>query len=435
VEYAIAPQHNAAIARFGELTTNAGTHRLPVASPGVRTAVDVAAVLENVASGMPLGVLTPFASYGVALGTRIAPMIQRGGQQVVVLPARPLVIADPEGEALSFHATARDNFLRTRPLPTASIVQLLRTGLGGEKQVHETWRAVIKANGTAPIVEWMAQRMQAVHSDVMTVSTPIIRSSMDTVTQAFTTARDLVREARVQSQALFTQFGVALVIHGDVFRDITEANKVRDAISRYVQSWARDPAMSYLFLLVKVYDHGQTLNEPQSSGIARRNLGKLVQELQAALSLSGGVLVFQNAGNWMLGYMHSGADVVSFRVTGSPKIDTPAAGRQKGPTEVPKLLMPRALIEVPPGEVQRTFAETGAFRKPDCVTCQQYWQFESPTDQRVYCARQRTGVLVELAILYRNAGLDTGLPLAEALDSLTSEARIKQELLDLFNEP
>jgi hypothetical protein len=435
MEYAIAPDHNAAIARFGELTTTAGTHRLPAASPGVRTSVDVAALMENVASGMPLGVLSPFASYGTVLGSRIAPLVRRSGQQVVVLPARPIVIADPEAEAFSFHATARDNFLRTRPLPTPTVMQLLATGLGGEKKVHETWRAVIKADGTAPLVAWMAQRMQAVHSDVMTVSTPIIRSSVDTVTQAFTVARDLVREARVQSQALFTQFGVALVIYGEVFRDTTEANRARDAISRYVQSWARDPAMSNLFLLIKVYDPGAVLTEPQGSGVARRNLGKLVQDLQAALSLSGGVLVFQNAGNWMLGYMHSGADIVNFRVTGPSKIDTPAVGGKKGPVEAPKLLMPRALVEVPAADVQRTFAETGAYPKPDCVTCQQYWQFPSPTDQRLLCARQRTGVLVELATVYRNAGLDVGMPLEEALSSLIAEARIKQELLDLFNEP
>jgi hypothetical protein len=435
MEYALAPTHNAANARFGELTTTVGTHHLPVASPGVRTAVDVAAVIQNVASGMPLGALTPFASYGVALGTRIAPLVQRSAQQVVILPARPLVIADSEAEAFSFHATARDNFLRTRPLPTATVEQLLKTGLGGEKQVHETWRSVIKANGTAPLVEWMAQRMQAVHSDVMTVSTPIIRAAVDTVTQTFTTARDLVREARVQAQALFTQFGVALVIHGEVFRDAAEANRARDTISRYVQSWARDPAMSDLFLQVKVYDPGTILTEPQNGGIARHNLGQLVHDLQSALSLSGGVLVFQNAGNWMLGYMHSGADVVSFRVTGPSKIDTPVLGGRKGPVEVPKLLMPRALIEVSAGDVQKTFAETGAFPKPDCLTCQQYWQFASPTDQRLFCARQRAGVLAELAAAYRNAGLDVGMPLDEAVGSLIAEARIKQELLDLFNEP
>jgi hypothetical protein len=405
---------------------------LPAASCGIRTELDVTAVESNVRSGMGVQVVSPYASYGIGLGSQLLRVARPKPSLAAIDPPRPLVIADSEAEALSFHTISRDNFKRTKPSPTDSVLQLLSTGPGGDQPAHVVWRKVLKQNGASPLAEWAMLRMMAVHSDVLTIPTSILRQNPDTVEQAFEEASSLVREARTLGQSSFTQFGVALIIHSEIFKRSVQSDRARDHIVRSVQSWARDPRMGDLCLAVKVYDPGMVLNNPESGSYSRQAFGEFVGALGSAIRLSGGLLLVHNVGTWMLGLLHHGADIASFRVTGPRKIDVPLSGGRKGPFEVPPLLIPRALIEVPPEEVQRTFEAAGAYPKPDCVSCEQYWRLPSVSEQRLFCARQRTGVLTELADHYRLAGFDNTIPLEEAVDSLVSEARIKQDLLDLF---
>ncbi len=138
-----------------------------------------------------------------------------------------------------------------------------------------------------------------------------------------------------------------------------------------------------------------------------------------------------NFGLWCLGMLDSGADAASFRMSGeSLKIDVPIRSPGKGYRKPPGLWSPTTLVEESKDDWQRQFQRTRAFPTPPHVSPAPYW-LDRYTDQLVYAARVRMDSLLELAKEYREAGLDSNIPIGEALRSRIMDSEARQELVDL----
>jgi hypothetical protein len=436
--------HPTAKARFGEVETPIGKFQLPRAAPAIRTSLDVEALLENVRAGMPLGAVAPYASYGASLGMALAVLKQPIPPAGLRGSVRPLFVADPESEALSLNCLARSRFLKRSPVPGAAVHTLLNTGLRSDSKprsdgkppqvdVHSAWRQFERLYGLTPLVGWTGSQLLAVHSDVLSLPTPIVRDDLASVEQSIGLATRLVQDARQVSTVTsqFKMVGPHFLFHGEIFAPNSEADSARAAFLRGVRSWGPITAMGDIVLSFKVHDQPGVLTDNDKGSRARQNLSEFVEGLHQAVDPLGGLLVAHNWDNWVLGLLDSGADIASFRVTGPRRIDMPTRGRKPGISPVPPLFLERALVDEDVALVMAYYRKHGAFPKPDCVPIVEYWNLDSHTERTFYTARVKCGVLVELGKRYLDAGKDKEKILSEAVRSIIADSRIRQELSDL----
>jgi hypothetical protein len=435
MEYVIQREESAAAARFGELRLPSSSYRLPGGGAGLRTRTDVEAVMENARHGTVPEVLVPFASRGKVLGPALLPLVRRVASMTAPVVHPPLVIADCESEAFSVPSVAQLNYRASSPAPGDAVSRLLSTGLTSDtsahrQEVHSAWRQVQRLFGLAPVVDFVARQQSTVQSDVLSVPTPIIRSSPQSVNDALSMGAAMLPYAR--AFGAFSMFGMSLVIHAEVLDSTTDAEASRAELVRASRGFAATPALNGIVLALKVYDPQRSLTDQSRGSPRRASLSELVTALQRGLAAAGGLLVCLDAHNWVLGYLDSGADVASFKVTGRPGIEYPSSrGAPPGPRRPPDLLLARELVEVPESNVKTRYAAPpgGAFPVPACLQPERYW-LRSWSEKNLYTARARAGVLVELGEHYRAAGLDAGTPLAEAVRSAVRDSRVP-ELADL----
>lgn len=435
MQYVVQREAPAIAARFGELRLPSASYRLPGAGGGLRTRTDVEAIMENARHGTVPEVLVPYASRGKVLGPALLPLVRRVASMSAPVVHPPLVIADCEAEAFSIPSVAQLNYRASSPAPGDAVLRLLSTGLTaggstGRQEVHATWRQVQRHFGLAPVVDFVARVQSTVQSDVLSVPTPIIRSDPQTVADALSMGAAMLPDAR--AIGAFSMFGVSLVVHSEVLDATVQGDATRAALVRASAGFAGSPTFNDVVMSIKIYDPQRSLTD-QSRGSSRRaNLSELVAALQHGLSASGGLLVCLDTHNWVLGYLDSGADVASFKVTGRPGIEYPlSGGAPPGPRRAPDLLLARELVEVPESHVKQRYAAPpgGAFPVPSCLRPEPYW-LRSWSEKNFYTARARAGVLIELGEHYRNAGLDPSTPLSDAVRSQVGESRVP-ELADL----
>ena len=174
--------------RAGLLHTSFGTFKMPSFSASVRRRFEAEAYLRNLNAGMEPQVISPQASYRNQFFDLLGSLSGNG-----LLSLRPLIMPDPESEALNFNCLARNNYkkLDEKILPRTKSKEevidiLFNTGLSGGQDwndVHSSWRKVQREYGFSPLVNWMARHLRGTMSDVMLVPTPIVRSSVSTIPQ------------------------------------------------------------------------------------------------------------------------------------------------------------------------------------------------------------------------------------------------------------
>jgi hypothetical protein len=428
--------HKGTSSRFGELVTGSGKYSMPVCSPALRTKADVKAVIKNINSGMKLEVLSPYLSRRNKLSQELKPLITQGSQTMVTF-GKPLIIPDIESEALSFNCIARLEYMKMGGY-VSSVEKLLNTGLvgnssNGQQSVHTAWREVDKKSSFSGLVNWMITSQSSVGSDVLLLPTPIIRSSKITSIEAFQYVKKMLPTAKA-TQA-FTMFGVHLLFHAEIFRPEKDSDETRKAIVDEVNTWVTNQDLHDLFLTFKVHDPNHILTDQFIGNIARRNLSTLISDLQEGVKKAGGVLVAFNFGNWALGALDSGADIVSFRVSGDMSIERPmkAIKGPKGPRKIPSFLIPRGLTDEDPKVIKRIAQQNnGAFPHTPYVNDKEYWDDSFNWNEKVlYTSQERCGVLIDIGEEYRNAGLDKTIPLTDAVKSRVQQAQNNQELWDL----
>ena len=432
-----------ASARFGQIDTPVGKFGVPTVAPGIRTSLDVDALLENIRAGMPILAVSPYASFGATLGVSLSALKQPTPTLGVRPANRPLFISDPESEALSFNCVARARYLKRMPAPGVAIKALLSTGLRSQKkataegrspltQVHSTWREVERGYTITPVVNWSAHFQSAVKSDVLSLPTPIIRDA-STAAQALALCPALVTDAREVRTATssFKMVGPHLLLDDAIFTPDSGGSQARTTLLNGVKAWGTMTEMRNIVLSFKVHETRGVLTDSAMGSRARQNVSEFVQSLHHSMGLIDGMLVAHNWDNWSLGLLDSGADVATFRVTGRRSIEMPLRSRTKGERPAPPLFIERALVYEDVSKVMAHYRQHGAFPKPDCVEVREYWNLPTYNEQMLYAARVKCGVLTELGERYRRAGEDTEKTIREAVLNLVVNSRISQELSDL----
>lgn len=422
--------------RFGELVIGSGKYSMPACSPAVRTKTDVKAVIKNRNAGMKLEVLSPYLSRRINLFQELNPLITQVNQ-IMAAFEKPLIIPDIESEALSFNCTARREYKKIGGYVN-SVEKLLNTGLvgnsgNGQQSVHTAWKEVDSKYSLSGLVNWMISSQSSVGSDVLLLPTPIIRSSKTTATEAFRYAKRMLPLAKAAQE--FTMFGVHLLLHAEIFKPEQESDETRKAIIDEVNTWVSNQDLQGLFLSFKIYDPNHILTDQFIGNISRRNLSNLISDLQEAIKKSGGVLVAFNFGNWALGALDSGADIVSFRVSGDMSIERVMKSKKgiSRPKKIPSFLIPRGLTDEDPKVIKRVAQQNnGAFPHTPYIHDEEYWDDSFNWNEKVlYTSQERCGVLIDIGEEYRSAGLDKTIPLTDAVKSRVQQAQNNQELWDL----
>ena len=423
-------------ARFGVINTTGETYKLPVCSPMPRTKAEARAVMRNIASGLNLEVITPPMSRRREITAELGGLLGLVNTVQEVSLKKPLVVPDIESEALNFSCVARSKFFQwnkdtLRYEAETAISDLANCGLSGDDNVHSIWKSTVKKFGYVPILNWYSRSLTAIASDVLVIPTPIIRANTDTVRLAIEAARTMIPLAKLEQK--FAMQGVHFLLHGDFFTNGYSAEEARKKLIEEVRTWKMSDTMSNLFLSFKVHDPNGVLTHGTTGNSARRNLSDFTLELHEATEASGGILVAHNWGNWSLGLLYSGADIVSFRLDGKRDIER-IYRRRKGSTvnlDVPQYMIPRALVDFHYKELMREYNRTNGFPCSSYIEPEPYWTFPKRTDQLVYTAAERFGVLFELGDEFRNAGLDESISIPEAVRSRVLDSQIIQELSDL----
>lgn len=421
--------------RFGVLRTPGEDFKLPACSPIPRTKTEAIAVMDNVANGLPLDVISPPLSRRRDIKDGLGGLLGLSDTFYDVNFKRPLVIADIESEAFNFSCKARSNFFNWNKVKEVyetetALQELANTPLA---DVHATWKRMVKVHGYLPLLNWYSRSLSAISSDVFFVPTPIVRSGTETVKLAIESATAMIPLARLEQK--FSMWGIHFLLHGEIFKDDSDAEEARIALINEIRRWKMSDSMFNLFLSFKVHDAGRVLEDGLSGNSARRNLSEFTLELHEATEAAGGVLVAHNFGNWSLGLLDSGADIVSFRMDGKREIERVfGGGRKKGAKynrDVPGYTVPRALVDYHYKHLKAEYERTGGFPCSRYITPKPYWNLTRWNDQAQYTSAERFGVFHELGEEYRNAGLDEHISVPDSVRSRVLDSQIIQELKDL----
>lgn len=423
--------------RAGVLHTSFGHFKMPSFSASLRRRFEAEAYMRDVNAGMEPQVVSPHVSCRNHLLDRLNPLV---GNSLIQYP-RPLILPDPETEALNFNCVARGNYIkldeRIHPRTKAReevIETLFGTGLSSSQNwtdVHSSWRRVERDYSFSPLVDWMARHLQATMSDVMLVPTPIVRGSVKTVEQAFDSAEDMILMAT--KQTIFTLFGSHFLIHAEFFGASSPSHQARIRFVERMRYWIHNVNMNNTFISIKIYDPSKYLSNPSTGGIYRRNISYFIEEIQEAAATFGSVVVFHDTGNRFLGFLDSGSDIVTSKAYGDPGVDKVIIpkGRVRTQKPPPPLTIRRGMVDIDYETVKRWFEQSGAFPVPDFMTPVDYGMFPHQNDQKIYVASARIGDYQEIVEWYRSAQLDTEKTLREAMSSIYTEAQNKQDLSDM----
>jgi hypothetical protein len=435
LEYIEVPAQKA-ISRFGILKTSSGAFNMPCSCPSIRTETDAKAIILNSKRGMVLQSIILHLSYRQRFLPTLHDYLGLSYDTPVVRVKGPLVVSDPESEALSFSCTARNNYAAQDNIPTV-VKDLLKTGLSkddkakGRINVHSKWKEIRTSYGLTSLKEWMVSNHKAVGADVFLAPGPIIRSDVDTIKEAFACGYAILDEARLD----FHMSGLHLLIHGELFRDTDDAEIARKAIYSEIDTWSTiKEQYSGKVLSFKLHDPSKILLEPESGSQARRNLSEFVTELSERVRKSKGALIGQNFSNLVLGILDSGADIASFRSSGPMQIDTPIYNSKKkkgSKQDVTSIMDHRRLSMVKTSDVRVAFETTGSYPVPSCVDPVPYWELRDLKDKRIHRSRIECGALAQIGDEYRAAGIDSEIPLKESLSSLVGDSDERQMLIDL----
>ncbi len=445
-----------AISRFGKLRTSKGSFDMPYVSPGLRTKYDCEALFENIQGGLYPQIITPYASRRNSVMHDVKKLLgisyeqNNSDEEIISIQPNILIIPDPEYEALSFRCTARDKFKEIEDIDK-NFKDLFDTQLSNKnkKQVESVWNKITSDYGYTGIKDWATNILQSVESDIFYAPTHIIKSNVhNSVRKAFNHAYNILDEAVADEK--FTLYGIHSILHWNIFKENNvKAASTRQQIYSELENWI-DPRSRHsgLFFSFKIFDENNNLSNPNSGSIRRKILSHFISEISQITNNANGGIIIHNFGNWVLGAMDSGADIVTFRSSGPMEIEKPIpignilknakSGSNKKatysiePPVTPSIFNFDTLTDSDVDVIKRLWEENGTYPLPSCIkNAIDYWDYDMH-EQRIYCARTRIGTLVEVGKEYRDIGIDVeGIPLSEGLRGRVNQSYIIQELIDL----
>jgi hypothetical protein len=424
------------ISRFGTLETSTASYRLPTCAPTPKNRTEVKAIEQLHNMGARYEIIVPPLSRVSEVADELSALAGNLVDRLSIGYKKPLILPDIENEIFSFNCEARKKLFkwngRTSSYETEEAISgIVNSNLSGDNSTHLEWRKMILKYGYAPLLNFMSRKLAGLGADVFFVPTPIVRAENETVRLALDIANAEVPLAKLNQK--FTMHGVQFLLYGEIFEEGSQSLESRTKLIEGLRGWAKKDSMNSLFLSFKVHDpNGKILRNPNTGHSARRNLSEFITNLQEAVEASGSVLLGLNWGNWSLGILDSGADIVSFKVDGRADI-TRVFSRRKGfrsNRRVPDFMMPRALTDAHYERLKTIYEETDAFPCSYPVRPEPYWEF-SYDSQHQFVAIERLATQFNLSDEYRNAGIDISVNFREAVTSRVNDSEISQELHDL----
>jgi hypothetical protein len=450
-EVVVEQEPKGAIARVARLRDSAKgrEYETPTAAPLISTGTEGRSLLRLLQAGWRTqAIVVPLSrrrSVKSELGSLVDPALST--LDGFVQPhERPIILVDPEAEALSCPGRAREAFLDDKgsPPPNQALPLLnsaLRSESSGSKRPEygKVWDQSIGSVGLASVGEWYERMTREAGASSYLAPTPVIRASLASVRRAFGVAWRFV-DAAAQT---FDNSGPHFVLHGELFSDTSQSAAARTAFLAHLQKAYATPTPRRLpYVSLKVLPNGSQFFYGTGASQSRRNLSEfLVNACHHARAL-GGLLITHNLGSWSLGGLDSGSDVVTFRGDARPLYIDPlwrrqkrkaaARSRRKHPrhrTVAP--FDPDALCDGSVKEFKASWMRNNlhAFPSDKFVPPEPFWEW--PFDRRFeYRTRQIIASLVAVGREYREA-LASGEPICDAVKSRVARMRDQDALLDL----
>lgn len=359
---------------------------------------------------------------------------------------KPIVLVDPEAEALSCPGRAREIFANDKGTPAPDQARpLLNTALRTEAleshriEYGRVWDQSITSIGLASVGEWFERMAREAGTSSYLAPTPIVRANVRSVRRAFRIAWRFVDAAA----STFDNSGPHFVLHGEVFHDHTESAGARISFLAELQhAYASATPRKLPYVSLKVLPNGSEFFYGPAASQCRRNLSEFLVNVSHHARAMGGLMVVHNLGTWALGGIDSGADIVSFRGDARPLYVDQIWHRRKRKQKLPRRSRKsrNRHLTVPPWdpdglcdgslkEFKAGWAKTQAFPSDKYVPPEPFWDW--PYDRRFeYRTRQIIASLIAVGKEYRQA-LVSGDPIGDAVKSRISRIRDQDPLLDL----
>lgn len=439
--------------RFGELAvTPKDRYAMPATAPILRTMAECAALNHLAFAGHQVpAVVVPATKRKLVTGSidSLLTGSSRALDDYVKPLSRPLVLTDPESEALSFNCQARQA-MSEQVIPESVREGLLKAGLQGnsEKGIVESgqaWETYDREYKLATITKWTAQVQEEAGSPIYFGIGPIVRANRRSALRAWGTAWEMTDGTQTMP---FKGRGIHLLTHAEVFLETNGAREARDALfNEFLALEAAAAPVRSPYVSIKVHDPGDYLIKGPQAAVARRNLSEFLQHAAHSLRALDGVLIPQNLGTWALGGLMSGGDIASFRADArnlwiDPIWGAPKKSKGKKKTRVRRASpMPRhdvpALNPWDPDRLadgrlrdfQQLFETTNGFPTAHHVAPEPYWKRDS-SYQHEYRARQVIGSFLDLGQQLREAGRKLER-LDDSIRSRISRMREQDAMMDL----
>ena len=240
LEFVLEQEPRGAIARVGKLRdqSRGREYLTPASAPVLATTTEATATLRLFQDGVRTPVIFVPLSRRGAMKSQLGSLMDRsvGTLDGFVGPTeRPMILPDPEAEALSSPSRARDLFLNDKLSPPpdqarALLDAVLRQETKGKmrSEYGKIWDQTLSTVGIANVGEWFERMTHEAGSSAYLAPSPVIRGSQRSVRRAFQIVWRFVDTAATS----FDASGPHFVLHEEVFRDERDCGTGSFRISR-----------------------------------------------------------------------------------------------------------------------------------------------------------------------------------------------------------
>jgi hypothetical protein len=364
-------------------------------------------------------------------------------------PDRPIVLPDPESEALATGVDSRARIQSdTLTLPD-SLRELLQSGLTadpkkGRKETGAAWELVRKDFGFSALASWYERAESQAKASIFLAPSPVVRGTSASVRRAFDFGWQIVDSI----ETAFDAVGVHLLLHAEILSDDVNSIEARGTFVSCLIALYRDPnPRNFPVISIKILDPSKSLSSGPEASIRRRNLGELLLRASEAIHQAGGLAVVHNFGTWVLGPLDCGVDIVGFRGTGRTLdldliYSTPdyATSNRTKPSVAPPLVAPKRKQRIQPfdpvrlsdarlSEVKALWKKSQAFPVAKHVEPEPFWTWDK-LRQREFRTLQVTAALLELGEEFRSAGKGT-IPIRDCIRDRVERMQEHDAMFDL----
>lgn len=442
--------------RFGQLSL-APKERfaIPALAPLPRTQIECEALIAVLSRGAPMPALAIPVSRRKLTTGMLTGILGQATQATLteVRIKQPVVVSDPEAEALSFPCLAR-TLLAKEPGTPDGIARLMTCNLRGnvEKRQNpttEAWREFLKQYGYSMMASWARGLQLESRSKIFVAPTPLARASKKSFDEAWEIGWSIADAVAGPFRAL----GIHLLLHAEMFLDTMGGRESRAAVLAALRRMTSGPnPRRRPVVSLKIIDNPGYLGGNQHAATARQNLGELVLQMTEHIRRMDGFMVIHDAGTWGFSLLAAGCDITSFRCDGK-KLTFDASGWNAAAATKKKSIRgvargggvqlphqdggpvqpwdPERLCFGRLKDFQERWTRTGGYPTSHFTQPEAWWD-RPKEQQRVYTAKQIIGSMLELGQQLRDAGHDKTWRLVDHIRNRMKRMQETEALMDLY---